>query len=73
MSWICEELGGLNKICVEFLVEQKNFSWLNKLVGVMYYVRKFFYCLVNHGHSVEKSWCGENFRVVFDILFGGKV
>ena len=31
-----------------------------------------FNCLVNHGYSVETSWCGENFRVVIDILFGDK-
>ena len=47
---------------------------------VMYYVscrchvlcEENFNCLVNHGYSVETSWCGENFRVVIDILFGDK-
>ena len=44
---------------------------MNKLLGVMYYVRKIL-DLVNHVHSDETSWCGKNFRVVFDILFGDK-
>ena len=51
---------GVNEIFMGFLVEQKNFSWLNILLGIMCYVRKIL-DLVNHGHPFETSWCGKNF------------
>ena len=64
---------GVNEIFMGFLVEQKNFSRLNKLLGVMGNCKEKFLDLVNHVHPIETSWCGENFRVVFDILFVDKV
>ena len=53
--------------------------WLNKILqfveqtfGYHALRKEKFLDLANHVHPVDTSWCGKNFRVVFDILVGDK-
>ena len=50
----------------------KNFQLVEQTFRYHVLCKENFLDLVNHVHSVETSWCGKNFRVVFDILFGDK-
>ena len=62
-------LGGLNKICVEFLVEQR-FLLVEQTCRCHVLCEENFNCLVNHGHSVETFCLLTKFRLESDILHG---